>query len=77
MARHMLLGYWFIFDEFDKTQEEMVEWLQEQSDVSRVKVIEGNFVKFKVTSEIDKEAIFQKHSQGSVFNEEENNQGAV
>jgi len=54
--------------------------LIQSEDPTRVKVIEGDFVKFKFTTEIDKEsreAIFQKHSQGQVFDEKENNKGSV
>lgn len=79
LTRHMLFGIWFIMDEMNCTQDEMVKFMEGQN-ATQVKVIEGDFVKFKVTTEIDKEskeAIFKKHSQGRVFNEKENNQGSL
>jgi len=79
LIKHMLFGIWFVKDELRCTEEELVTLIQSE-DPTRVKVIEGDFVKFKFTTEIDKEsreAIFQKHSQGQVFDEKENNKGSV
>jgi len=69
LRKHLLFGLWFIAKEIDCSEEEMVQFMQGQ-DPTSVKVVEGDFVKFKVTTVIDnetKEEIFRKHSQGSVF----------
>lgn len=73
MTRNMLLGNWAIYKELDATNEELVTYLKKYN-MANVRVIEGDFVRFKITTEIDKEAkeeIFRKHAKGSVIDEPE------
>ena len=66
MIKHILFNGWVIYGE-DKTEEEVVKFFKGSNYAPHeVKIVEGKSVKMRALFEIDKEAIFQKHANGTV-----------
>lgn len=78
MAKHFLFeNNWFVCEEFDATDDECAERIEKRNP-KEFKIIKGNWceLQYEVMVE-DKEEIFNKHTQGSVFNEKQDNEGAI
>ena len=69
---------WIIHKEFDGTDQDCIDFMLNKNQ-EHYKIFKGEWLKLDYNQEVNDEAekIFKKHSQGSVLDEEQNNEDSV